>query len=57
MLVPCFKLGREKGAINSQSTEMIWDKPMERWESDFRDINDVNKILPNTFFFILTFLF
>lgn len=24
---------------------MIWDKTMERWENDFRDINDVNKIL------------
>lgn len=57
MLVPCLKLGREKGTINSQSTEMIWDKTMERWENDFRDINDVNKILSQHLFLILTFLF
>jgi len=33
-------------------TEMIWDKPMERGESDFRDINDVNKILSQHLFFL-----
>lgn len=55
VLVPCLKLGREKGTINSQSTEMIWDKPMERWENDFRDINDVNKILSQHLFFYSNF--
>lgn len=36
-------------------TEMIWDKPMERGESDFRDINDVNKILSQHLFFYSNF--
>lgn len=30
---------------------MIWDKTMERWENDFRDINDVNKILSQHLFY------
>ena len=50
MLVPCLNLEREKGTISSQTTKMIWDKPMERWENDFRDINDVNKILSQNLF-------